>query len=58
VSVIRAAIQPPSGQLTTEEVRQPKVVAVHCPAAILHERLKSPEFVFNHCRALASRNHR
>jgi cytochrome c551/c552 len=38
-AVIRAAIQPPAGQLTTEEVRQPKIVAIHCLAAILHERL-------------------
>ena len=38
-AVVRAAIQPPAGQLTTEEVRQPKVVAIHCLAAILHERL-------------------
>ena len=38
-AVLRAAIQPPAGQLTTEELRQPKIVAIHCLAAILHERL-------------------
>jgi hypothetical protein len=38
-AVLRAAIQPPAGQLTTEELRQPKSVAIHCLAAILHERL-------------------
>ena len=37
--VIRAAIQPPAGQLDAEQVRQPKLVAIHCLATILHERL-------------------
>jgi HEAT repeat protein len=40
-TVIRAAIQPPAGQLTTEQTRQPKVVAIHCLATLVHERLIS-----------------
>jgi hypothetical protein len=39
--VIRAAIQPPATRLATEEVRQPKLVAIHCLATLLHERLLS-----------------
>lgn len=40
-TVIRAAIQPPAGQLATEQVRQPTLVGIHCLAAVLHERLAS-----------------
>ncbi|MFM8635352.1 MAG: hypothetical protein ACKOEX_11165, partial [Planctomycetia bacterium] len=37
--VVRAAIQPPAGWLSAKELRQPRVVAVHCLAAVLHDRL-------------------
>jgi hypothetical protein len=40
-AVIRAAIQPPAARLATEEVRQPKLVAIHCLATLVHERLLS-----------------
>lgn len=40
-AVIRAAIQPPAEQLTYHETRQPKLVGIHCLAAVLHERLAS-----------------
>ncbi len=38
--VLRAAIQPPAGQLTTEAIRQLKLVAIHGVATLLQERLR------------------